>query len=237
MYNVRDLGGYPTKDGNTTRWHAFLRADSLDNLTEWDANRLVAYGVRTAVDLRCTQETIDAPSAFLSVEGVECYHVNIIGDTDPPGYAELQSARLSTAEWTSRLYRVLVDGRQEEICEALVTLAETAGHTSIFHCATETDRTGIIAGLLLGLVGVSEETIAEDYALSAIGVRRRVLCEGRPEYLVGKDINHPMRLAPRVAMENTLQYLMAQYGGVQPYAEHIGLTDSQIAQIRSVLLE
>ena len=236
-YNVRDLGGYPTKDGNTTRWQTFIRADSLDNLNEWATNRLVAYGVRTAVDLRSTQETIDAPNAFVSVEGVECYHVNIIGDTDPPGFDELRSGKLSTAEWTSRLYRVLIDRRQEAICEALARLARVAGHTSIFHCETGTDRTGIIAALLLGLVGVPEKTITEDYVLSAIGVRRRFLFEGTPEYLIGKDLNHPMRLAPRVAMENTLLYLRDQYGGIQPYVEHIGLTARQIAHIRSVLLE
>ena len=32
-YNIRDIGGYPTASGATTRWRTFLRADSLHRLT------------------------------------------------------------------------------------------------------------------------------------------------------------------------------------------------------------
>ena len=119
----------------------------------------------------------------------------------------------------------------------LVTLARSAGHTAIFHCTAGTDRTGIITALLLGLVGVPDNTIVEDYALSAQGLRRRFLDEGVPEYLTGKDLNSPLLLAPPIAMERTLQHLRDQYGGVESYVQHIGLTDTQIDDIRNILRE
>ena len=236
-YNVRDLGGYRTKDGKTTRWRTFLRADSLHSLSESARNGLIAYGVRTVVDLRRTHETVDAPNALASVEGVEYFHMNIIGDTYPPGYVPPWSDGGSTAEWTSNTYRVLLDRRQEVIGEALVTLARSAGHTAIFHCTAGTDRTGIITALLLGLAGVPDNTIVEDYALSAQGLRRRFLDEGVPEYLTGKDLNSPLLLAPPIAMKRTLQHLRDQYGGVESYVQHIGLTDTQIDDIRNILRE
>src|SRR4051812_40117951 len=54
--NVRDLGGLPTGDGGSTRWSAVVRADSLDRLTAEGWAALHAYGIRTLVDLRESDE-------------------------------------------------------------------------------------------------------------------------------------------------------------------------------------
>ena len=35
-YNVRDLGGYPIREGGSTRWKTFLRSDSMHRLTSKD---------------------------------------------------------------------------------------------------------------------------------------------------------------------------------------------------------
>ena len=32
-YNVRDLGGYATKNGSVTRYHQFLRSDNLTEIS------------------------------------------------------------------------------------------------------------------------------------------------------------------------------------------------------------
>ena len=85
-YNVRDLGGYRTADGKTTRWRAFLRADGLHNLSESTKTVLIEYGVRTVIDLRRTFETVETPNALAGMEGIEFFHLNMIGDTNPPGY-------------------------------------------------------------------------------------------------------------------------------------------------------
>ena len=46
-----DNGGYPTTDGLELRWRALVRSDSLSALTPAGRDALVAYGVRTIVDL------------------------------------------------------------------------------------------------------------------------------------------------------------------------------------------
>src|SRR4051812_19798739 len=59
-YNVRDLGGYPTAHGGSTRWGAFVRADNLSRLTPAGQSALIGYGVGTIIDLRRAYElTID----------------------------------------------------------------------------------------------------------------------------------------------------------------------------------
>ena len=218
-YNVRDLGGYLTTDGKTTRWRAFLRADSLHNLSESTKSALIEYGVRTVIDLRRTNETVDTPNALADMDDIQYFHLNMIGDTNPPGYIAPPPDEWTTPELTSNIYRVLLDQRQDVISETLVTLAESKGHTAIYHCAAGTDRTGIISALLLGLAGVPADTIAKDYALSAHGLRLRVLDDGIPDYLADQDFTleePPEILAPPEAMERTLQHLSDKYGALSP---------------------
>jgi hypothetical protein len=40
----------------------------------------------------------------------------------------------------------------------------------LFHCSAGKDRTGVLAALILALVGASREEIAEDYVLTRVGV-------------------------------------------------------------------
>jgi protein-tyrosine phosphatase len=242
-YNVRDLGGYETVDGRRTRWRKFLRTDNLHKLTDLAQSDLVNYGLGTVIDLRRTRETIETPNVFAQSPNVEYIHANMIGDTDPPDYGTLPVDGVKSPAWVSRSYQILLDARQDAIREILGTLSRSDGHTAIFHCAGGTDRTGIIAALLLGLAGVPHDTIAEDYALSAEGIRARFLAEGIPEMfteitpddLTSERAQHT--LAPPHAMRITLQYLDDKYGGIESYVRKIGLSDARIDNIRSALLE
>lgn len=239
-YNVRDIGGYRTADGKTTHYRAFLRADGLHNLTESAKADLIEYGVRTVIDLRRTFETVETPNVLADMEGVDYHHLNMIGDTNPPGYIPPPEDEWTTPEVTAEIYRVLLDHRQEVMSETLITLANSKGHTAIYHCAAGTDRTGIISALLLGLAGVPDETIIADYAFSSHGLRDKLLAEGIPGSLAHVDFaldEPPELLAPPSAMERTLQHLSDKYGGVEPYVRHVGLTDAHISDIRNKLRE
>lgn len=243
-YNVRDLGGYPTADGRTTRWRAFVRADCLDKLTKSAVHSLIKYGIGTVVDLRRTRETVDRPSAFANAKNVAYRHVNVIGDTELPGYGGSEPNAGPTPEWISGTYRVLIDDRQEAIAEALTTLGASAssGQTVLFNCAAGTDRTGILAALLLGIAGVHIDTIAKDYALSDKGLRRRFLVEGIPDgydRLTQEDLAHdkePDVLAPERAMHLTISHINDEYGGIESYVRRIGLGAKQIARLKTALL-
>lgn len=55
-FNVRDLGGFPARDGHVTRWRAVVRADNICRLTHHGRAALARYGIRTAIDLRSKKE-------------------------------------------------------------------------------------------------------------------------------------------------------------------------------------
>ena len=81
-HNVRDLGGYRTRSGGVTRWGRFLRANTMHRPTSADQTALVEYGMRTAVDLRRTNETETEPNVFARSDEVAYHHLNMLGD-DP----------------------------------------------------------------------------------------------------------------------------------------------------------
>ena len=55
---------------------------------------------------------------------------------------------------------------------ALGLAADPESLPLVFHCAAGKDRTGVLAALLLSLLGVADDVIAHDYSLSGIGMRR-----------------------------------------------------------------
>ncbi|HYZ29763.1 MAG TPA: tyrosine-protein phosphatase [Thermoleophilaceae bacterium] len=55
-FNARDLGGLRTTDGSETRRRRVIRADAFNGLTATGWAALLAYGVRTVIDLRNDDE-------------------------------------------------------------------------------------------------------------------------------------------------------------------------------------
>ena len=54
--NARNLGGYPTIDGEITSWKSFIRSANLDSCTKKDLDLLKDLNVSTIIDLRRDDE-------------------------------------------------------------------------------------------------------------------------------------------------------------------------------------
>src|SRR5215212_6672791 len=152
-YNVRDLGGYLTKHNKETRWRAFVRADSLARLSEDGKKALIAYGVKTIIDLRSEHELDMDPPVFTSVRGQNRLpqHINlpILDESDKAGIERINQT-LSLTE----MYSIIVDRYQENIARVMKVFAKATNGTILFHCRSGKDRTGIIAAMLLSLAGI-----------------------------------------------------------------------------------
>lgn len=72
-YNIRDLGGHPTRDGRQTRWGQLLRADSLHRLTSAASLQpFHDYGLRTVIDQRRSSEVQELRDPFFGSSRVTC---------------------------------------------------------------------------------------------------------------------------------------------------------------------
>lgn len=227
--NVRDLGGYLTNDGRTTRWGTMLRAASLHQLAAASQQELIDGGLRTVIDLRGSNEIALKPNVFSADSRVNYHNISIM---NPAVIASLQSRSLG------ELYISLLDHAHDELRHVFALLAEASekGEAALFHCAAGKDRTGVIAALLLALAGVPNETIVEDYTLTAECLLPMMdeLRSERPDG-VSVEVYEQVLGCDAVHMERMLAHLESRYGNAERFLQQIGLSDEQISAIRTRL--
>ena len=233
-YNVRDLGGYRTRDGGCTRWRRFLRADSLHRLTPADQAALVDYGVGTMIDLRWPAETQAHTNVFAGSDKLEFHHLSMLGDGPSGGDPAPKNA--DTAQIMAHGYCGCLDKYHIDIGRILQTLAAAKDHVALYHCASGKDRTGLVSAMLLDLAGVPRETIAADYALTArYMVTAHLAAANADSIRTWEDYQNAH--CPPDTMPLVLDHLGRTYGGVSGYMQAVGLTPEQIAQLRDSFLE
>jgi hypothetical protein len=170
--NVRDLGGLNTSSGRTTRWGAVVRSDTPARLTAAGWSALYDYGIRTIITLRTVGMVEDQLDFKPPQDGFSVVQVAIEDVTD----MEFRQQWASSELWCTPLYYPDAlrrwPGRH---AAAISAIAQAQPGGVLFHCIRGNDRTGIIALLLLALVGVGPEEIIADYELSPDSDRDEIL--------------------------------------------------------------
>ena len=162
--NLRDLGGYPTAAGGTTRWGRVFRADALHKLTADDLDAFHELGVRTVYDLRGDVERAEYPGP------VPSRHVSIVGrprDVTPPP-PRLEMTARDGEEMLRDTYVGALIHSAVEIGAVVRGLADPDLTPAVFHCHGGKDRTGLVAAVLLLALGVDRETVLDDYEATSL---------------------------------------------------------------------
>ena len=156
--NLRDLGGWRTADGRRVRQGLLYRSANLcenaaecterpprSRLTEETRRYLTeTLGVRTELDLRNPKE---CEGLVVSPLGAGAKRVVISSGC----YGAMKS-----------------DLSKEACCRALRTIASEENLPVLFHCSGGRDRTGTLAFLINGLLGVPPEDLARDWDATAL---------------------------------------------------------------------
>ncbi|WP_369374030.1 tyrosine-protein phosphatase [Streptomyces sp. cg36] len=233
LHNFRDLGGYRTEDGLTVRWGRLYRSDSLGKLAGEDWDRFLALGVRTVIDLRYPWEIA---SKGRVPEHTALAYRNLSIEHRPYDQAAL-GPEVETGRYLADRFLEVAEDGVAELREALATIASADSGPLVFHCASGKDRTGLLAALVLALLGVDEEVIVEDFTLTGLATDR-LIADWRAAH-PDREITWPgYGRAPAEIMRFFLADLTERYGSVRGYAaELLGADDQLVAQLRSVLLE
>jgi protein-tyrosine phosphatase len=161
--NVRDLGGLRTFDGRTTLQRAIVRSDTPARLTEAGWSALHAYGIRTIISLHTYGKTEDELNITPHYSDIATVQVAIEDITDMEFLREWAASDL----WCTPLYyKDALRRWPERHAAAISVIARAQPGGILFHCVRGNDRTGIIALILLALVGVTPDEIIADYELS-----------------------------------------------------------------------
>jgi protein-tyrosine phosphatase len=238
-YNAREVGGYPTGDGRTTRWQALVRTDNLYQLTAEGQAALRDYGVRTVIDLRSAHELKQEANPFAGQDdggrGPRYVNLQLLDLDNPEARATLDAAKSMQEE-----YCIILERNRGRIGAVINMVAEGLEEGGVvIHCHGGKDRTGIVVALLLSLAGVPPETIAEDYALSeALLEPRHLQWLEEQKQANGEPVERPrwMHSQPET-MLGALEYVDQEYGGVEGYLEAAGVTWGAMERIRRHLIE
>lgn len=251
--NFRELGGYPTIDGHTVKWHKLLRTAGLANLTPADQQLLGDYGVIADVDFRSEDERTQQPDKVPTGATYQFLPVFPDGDqTDASASREELERQFSKDPQAG--YRHMLDVYRHMVTLDTahaayrdffkVLLANTEPDQAVlFHCTAGKDRTGIGAFLALSALDVDPQVIRKDYLATN-------------EYLQPKLAEMTQAAKDRGQSDAFIQNMTAlgsvnpdyfdtatklintQYGGVQDYLHDvIGLTAKDVAQLKKLYLD
>ena len=201
--NVRDLGGYYTVDGKRVKQNMVFRSAHFDDASAEGINFMVnVLGIKTELDFR--------------------------GDGHKAAFDSNRVRRvIIPVYWYSYIFG---EDKYEDVRKTISAFAYEENYPINFHCALGRDRTGTISFLLLGLLGVDQETLLKEYYssfFSSIGACDKATF--RDQILNIEGLARGLaKYAPKGA---TLQEQ------IEGYLLYIGVTAEEIASIRSILLE
>lgn len=206
--NVRDIGGWTTESGKTIKYGMVYRGGELDGAVE--SNFKLNYkGVETMVKELGIKRDFD-----LRGSGADTNPYSVLGENVPRTYYDLvyYQGSLSGAG-AAKLKKVFSD------------LAKPESYPAYIHCTYGVDRTGTTMAILEALLGMSETDVIKEYELSNL-------------YFSNVDRGYGGETA---SFQGLLAALKSFDGETLAdktanALKSVGVTDAEIASIRSTLL-
>ncbi|MEY4338884.1 MAG: hypothetical protein RLZ14_734, partial [Actinomycetota bacterium] len=205
--------------------------------TDADLDVVRQLGLRTVVDLR-TREELDERGTFpVNDHPVTFHHVSVITSTWTAADAEGEH---DAADFLERAYLAILEEGEERLAEALVLLSQPGALPAVFHCAAGKDRTGLLAMMVLGCLGVPDEYIVADYSLTEDGMQRmREWAEREQPELFQRISSGPTIFSAAVpeAMHRMIGHVRQGHGGIREFALALGVPAEAIERLRAELVE
>ena len=217
VHNMRDLGGRVGLNGRRVRQGIVYRSAGLNanarksksmggmvpgKETLTDKSRTYAKGVlgiRTDLDLRSDKE---------------CF-----GMTGSPLGPEVKWIKVSSSAYSG----MAKDSSKEAFAKAFRVFLDETNYPIDFHCIAGADRTGSLAFILNGLLGVDEEELWRDWEVTAFQKEKI-------------DFGHRTRFSKLVKVFDAFPGATI-HEKIVAYVKSAGITDADIEKFRSIMLE
>jgi len=261
--NLRDIGGLPSTLTSSTGAPLAVRKQQL--YRSGDPSRISATSLQTLhgahrlatiVDLRAAPE-IERAGTLAAWEATLAGTRGAVTRRWAPVFAaheytpDVVAARFAHygAEdgpaGFARAYEGILEHGGPSVRAVLCVLAE-GERAALVHCSAGKDRAGCVVAVVLGLLGVPDEHVAEEYALTEKGMG------GMKAYFVERIVEggtfgedertarvraERMVSARKEAMVATLELLRRRWGSAEQYVKEVaGVDDDLIAAVRSKVL-
>ena len=121
-----------------------------------------------------------------------------------------------------------------EIKQVFDVLANPASYPVLVHCTQGKDRTGLIVLLVLLLCGVNTKAITDDYTKSEPELAPEF--EERMKEIASIGLDESFARCPKNFVEETVSFVISQYGSAERYLSGIGVSRKQLDSIRAIMI-
>ncbi len=253
--NTRDLGGLQTADHHVVRRGRLIRSDHLNRLTEKDCTILSEqYKVKVVVDLRRESESKRQPDQ--AIAGAVLVHDPLVPEiaraktfAQISGVGELMLESVhhmndDVLAYQTKRYAeaALSDFTAEAIQKWVALLLDTEDGAVLWHCTAGKDRTGVLAALILLILGVPIETVKANYLLTNQIIRQKI------QWIVDKtrDVTTDPNLLKQVELlcsvhgnyfDAVISAIESHYDSLSKYVRHhLHISDEMIAALQNSYL-
>lgn len=244
--NFRDVGGYRTRRGGSTRPARLYRSGELGGAEGQGIAALRERGIRTAVRLASKDEGDARRDAAVAAK-LGCSHIDLPMPPFAPRRASAKASRRSDgaipAKRAERALEMAREMRIRAMTAAYVTLLEDSADVfaqvlhvltdrdalpAVLYCRLGADRTGLAVALALRAVGVVERDILADYVASNGGLPVDLSLPDMLEQLrrAAPDWNRidELRGVSAETIQGAFAHIEREYGGTDLYlSERLGL--------------
>ena len=138
-----------------------------------------------------------------------------------------------------RAYLWYLEVGGDALARALSLLGSREHYPLVFHCAAGKDRTGVLAALVLDILGVDREVIVADYVVTA--ERLQLILErwkAEPGFTERMAKVPPSRFSVEApTMEGFLDGVRSRWGGARAWAVGAGVPEATLDRMVGLLLE
>lgn len=251
MINFRDLGGYITEEHKRIKWGILYRSDCFSKLDDESIDYVKALNIKTIIDLRRTEEIKATPNKNIgAVNQINCNPNAKIaalagnlqnGENEQENDKDIQK-KLGSME------KQQIDFVESETCKKAFSIALQLMLNPDYlpldqHCRGGKDRTGFGVMLLLGVLGVDEKTILEDYMITKRLRKERnekLYKEFLNKYKDVELVNYYYSLVDTKEefLLASLNAIHKRYGSIKEYAmSELGITQQMIDVAKAYYLE
>lgn len=167
--NVRELGGYPTRDGHKVKKGIFYRSGAPGYFDASELKECETMHLKAVIDFRSEDEVIQLPDP--EIDGARYYHISALTDEagneidlSPEGLQIASEEQFFSPQFQNKFIENFYGRLPFSPAYRLLFQVIRANEVPVlFHCTAGKDRTGVGAMLILLALNVDEKIVMEDY--------------------------------------------------------------------------
>jgi protein-tyrosine phosphatase len=242
-FNMRDFGGYATREGRRVKLGVLFRSGTMSMLTEADEGRLRGLGIRGICDFRRQNERAAEPTTWHRSVGIAYW------TRDYEAVSGVLEETMKNTAATAESMRAAMLALYGEIARdhapayaAMFRQIAKGGVPLLINCSAGKDRTGVAAALLLSVLGVSRDDIEHDYLATNAHADWTMLLSQRDTLVSRAWRRDPALMAPLLYADaeylaRMFDQLNAEWGGLEGYLDTLGIDAALRARVRDQLLD